>query len=78
MHPAACGIRSWDWDHSRLYYCQAHPALGLGSAISEELPGRLGKSFAVSDQQTSCCKRKLNAWVGLGTSHFCSNQTLLF
>lgn len=60
MHPAGYGIHSWESDHSRLYFCQAHPPLGLGSAISVELSGRLGKGFVVSDQQKSCYKRKLN------------------
>lgn len=50
MHAAFCGLSSWESDHSKIYYCQAHPTLGLGSVISVELPDRLGKGFIVSDQ----------------------------
>lgn len=63
MHPAGCGVNSWESDRSRLYY-QADPTIGLGSAISVELPGRPEKGFVVSDQQTSCYKRTLNVWGG--------------
>lgn len=66
MHPAGCGVNSWESDRSRLYYYQADPTIGLGSAVSVELPGRPEKGFVVSDQQTSCYKRTLNVWGGGG------------
>lgn len=69
MHPPGCGAGSWESDHPRLYYCQTDPGLGSGSATGGELPGRHGKGFAVSDQQTSCYMRKLKVWeAGAGPS----------
>lgn len=62
MYPPGCGVSSWESDLPRLCYCQADPGLGLGSATSGELPGRHGKGFAVSDQQTSCYIRKPKVW----------------